>query len=111
LTTTVVHSYNLLISNIKPIHLLSKDLIYMFFVLESEENKAAADLNGMDTLTKVVPETVLLDNSANKSKGQLGTAGALASRRPPTKRNKVVLYLHDQSKLGTHLKLYIVYPG
>ncbi len=33
-----------------------------------------------------VPETQLLDTSANKAKGQLGSSGALSSRRPPTKR-------------------------
>ena len=32
-----------------------------------------------------VPETPLLDTSANKGKAQLANSGALANRKPPTK--------------------------
>lgn len=60
-------------------------------VLEGELDRDL-DLNGhveLDlTLTGVVPETSLLDTTANKSKGQVGTTGGNASRRLPTKRNK-----------------------
>ena len=33
-----------------------------------------------------IPSTPLLDNSANKRKAILGTSGALATKRPPTRR-------------------------
>ena len=39
---------------------------------------------GADDLDSV-PETALLDVSASKSKAHLASAGALATRRPPTK--------------------------
>ncbi|XP_060080061.1 protein piccolo-like [Ylistrum balloti] len=60
-------------------------------VLEGELDRDL-DLNGhaeLDlTLTGVIPETSLLDTTANKNKGQVGTTGGNASRRLPTKRNK-----------------------
>ncbi|KAK3083517.1 hypothetical protein FSP39_024554 [Pinctada imbricata] len=41
-----------------------------------------------DSFRDVIPATQLLDTTANRDKGQLGTSGVNASRRPPTKRNK-----------------------
>ena len=45
--------------------------------------------NGEVTRSEVslnaVPETSLLDTTANKTKGHLGVSGALAHRRPPSK--------------------------
>ncbi|XP_021363713.1 uncharacterized protein LOC110456969 isoform X1 [Mizuhopecten yessoensis] len=60
-------------------------------VLESELDRDL-DRNGHAehdlTLTGVIPETSLLDTTANKNKGQVGMTGGNASRRLPTKRNK-----------------------
>jgi len=42
--------------------------------------------SGVSTIDlSVVPETVLLDITANRNKGQLSNLGSIASRRPPTK--------------------------
>ena len=42
-----------------------------------------------ESFNEVLSDTRVLDSSASKSKGQLASSGALASRRPPSKRNKV----------------------
>ncbi|KAJ8320723.1 hypothetical protein KUTeg_002310 [Tegillarca granosa] len=51
-------------------------------IVKPDVNQAESNLND------VVPETELLDTSANRTKGQLASAGVMAARRPPTKRNK-----------------------
>ena len=41
-----------------------------------------------------VPETPLLDTSANKGKAQLASSGALANRKPPTKTGALTVSYH-----------------
>ncbi len=77
----------------KVVHFLTKHVPIV--IAEGDEVFAANGsagsviLNGSSRTSQdilnAVPETELLDTSANKSKGQLATSGALANRRPPTK--------------------------
>ena len=53
-----------------------------------------SDVNFRDDVSiDSIPSTPLLDNSANKRKAILGTSGALATKRPPTRR-------HSQSEVS-----------
>ena len=49
-------------------------------IVDCEMATLSADLNA-------VPETVLLDVSANKTKGQLSNTGSIAARRRPSKQS------------------------
>ena len=80
-------------------------IVYFFCVTDNEDiergklpngtasvGRAVGMVNGTDLIyasreedLNAVPETELLDVSANKTKGQLGNSGSLSSRRPPTK--------------------------
>jgi N-acetylmuramoyl-L-alanine amidase CwlA len=42
-----------------------------------------------ESFNEVLSDANLLDSSASKSKSQLASSGVMASRRPPSKRNKV----------------------
>ena len=42
-----------------------------------------------ESFNEVLSDANLLDSSASKSKCQLASSGVMASRRPPSKRNKV----------------------
>ncbi|KAL3855250.1 hypothetical protein ACJMK2_014466 [Sinanodonta woodiana] len=55
--------------------------------LDDDSKKLEVSLKDKMEL-EAVPQTTLLDTSASRSKGQLGSAGGLAARRPPTKKLK-----------------------
>ena len=61
-----------------------------------------------------VPETPLLDTSANKGKAQLASSGALANRKPPTKAGaltvssfKKMIYFSLMPKVGRTRRIAI----
>lgn len=58
------------------------------------ENGLEDDSSSVDSFRGAVPQTSLLDTSANRDKGQLVSA-ANRNRRPPTKRNiKVIRHIY-----------------
>ncbi|XP_062609178.1 neurabin-1-like isoform X2 [Saccostrea cucullata] len=73
------------------------------------ENGVDDDSSSVDSFRDAVPQTSLLDTSANRDKGQLAAA-ANRARRPPTKRNikgsegEIVEEEQDESGLETWIK-------
>ncbi|CAC5423601.1 PPP1R9 [Mytilus coruscus] len=67
-------------------------------VSQSLDTSMISDIDNQlsESFNEVLSDARLLDTSASKSKGQLASSGAMASRRPPSKRNKSL----DEEKGG-----------
>jgi hypothetical protein len=65
-----------------PISKTFKSMFFSFFL-----GSSICQLS--ESFNEVLSDANLLDSSASKSKCQLASSGVMASRRPPSKRNKV----------------------
>ncbi|XP_071148023.1 neurabin-1-like isoform X4 [Mytilus edulis] len=67
-------------------------------VSQSLNTSTISDIDNQlsESFNEVLSDARLLDTSVSKSKGQLASSGAMASRRPPSKRNKSL----DEEKGG-----------
>ena len=73
-------------------------------------NGQLESMHARDTTTlSAVPNTELLDNTANKDKGQLATTSALVTRRPPTRKNSTGVSLFSCIILHVHLHV-VAFP-
>ena len=65
------------------------------FTSESTLQDSSPVIAADDIFNKAVPDTELLDTSANRGKAQLANVSALASRRPPTKKTAASVSHHS----------------
>ena len=81
--------------NMNCISVAEKDTVEGKF---SAESTRIVNDGGVSLSTEInlndVPETPLLDTSANKGKAQLASSGALANRKPPTKTGALTVSYH-----------------
>ena len=81
--------------NMNCISVAEKDTVEGKF---SAESTRIVNGGGVSLSTEInlndVPETPLLDTSANKGKAQLASSGALANRKPPTKAGALTVSFH-----------------